>query len=160
MVFLGFLALLVLLPKAIAIFEDNDTIFRFLAFLSFSILNQSTTNDANHTAIIRTTNNTNLSFWRWNRLNLSFYTYPSTNIYYHSNNNNNKHYTTKGQRKIQEARCYMDATTRGKWLILLTHGITKDFVYLVYSKNALLGCLVSLLKSITPPSFAVLLEKI
>lgn len=37
----SFLALLVLLPKAIGIFEDNDTIFRFLSFSLFSILNQS-----------------------------------------------------------------------------------------------------------------------
>lgn len=42
---------------------------------------------------------------------------------------------------------------------LLAYRIIKDVVYLVYSKNALLGGLVSLLKSITPPSFAVLLSK-
>lgn len=41
-------------------------------------------------------------------------TYPSRNVYY---NSNNKHYTTeKKQRKVQEARCYVDVTTRGKWL--------------------------------------------
>lgn len=28
----------------------------------------------------------------------------------------NKHYTTEGQRKVQEARCHVDVTTRGKWL--------------------------------------------
>lgn len=42
-------------------------------FLSF-LYNQSTTNDANYTKE-EDANNSNLSFWRWNRLNLSFYTY-------------------------------------------------------------------------------------
>lgn len=64
----SFLALLALLPKATGIFEDNDTIFRFLSFL----YTQSTTNDANHTKE-EDANNSNLSFRYYNRVNFSVY---------------------------------------------------------------------------------------
>lgn len=86
-------------------------------------------------------------------------TNPSRNIYYSSNNNNNKHYTTEGSGKSQKRAVTWMLRREESGCFLLAYRIIKDLVYLVYSKNALLGCLVSLLKSITPPSFAVLLSK-
>lgn len=61
------LALLVLLPKAIASFQHTDAILSFSLFCT-----QSTTNDANHTKE-EDANNSNLSFWYYNRVNFSVY---------------------------------------------------------------------------------------
>lgn len=72
----------------------------------------------------------------------------------------NKHYTAKGSGKSKKRAVTWMLRREESGCFLLAYRITKDLVYLVYSKNALLGGLVSLLKSITPPSFAVLLEKI
>lgn len=48
---------------------------------------------------------------------LLLYQVPSKNVYYYSSNKNNKQTIyNRRQRKVQEARCYMDVTTRGKWL--------------------------------------------
>lgn len=67
-------------------------------------------------------------------------TYPSKKVYYHSNNNNNKQYTTKGSGKSKKRAVTWMLRREESGCFLLAYGITKDFVYLVYSKNALLGC--------------------
>lgn len=69
-------------------------------------------------------------------------TYPPRNVYYSSNNNNNKHYTTKGSGKSKKRAVTWMLRREESGCFLLAYRITKDLVYLVYSKNALLVSLL------------------
>lgn len=106
---------LALLLKEIASFQHTDAI---LSFSLFSLFLYSNNHHQRKSHEYNTYNKKHQPFFLAQQSPQPLHLYlPSRNVYYYSNNNNNKHYTTeKKQRKVQEARCYVDATTRGKWL--------------------------------------------
>lgn len=154
----SFLALLVLLLKGIGIFEDNDTIFRFLSFLSLFLysINQPPTMQIIQRKKMQTTATFLFVLQPREFLRLHHQgEYILTAITITKNITQQKKSSGKSKKRAvtwmlrrEESGCF-----------LLAYGISKDLVHLVYSKNALLGGLVSLLKSITPPSFVGALSK-
>lgn len=138
---LVFLVLLVLPPKAIGIFEDNDTIFRFLSFLSFLYsINQPPTIQIIQRKKMPTTPFF-LSSARIASTSPFIPTYPSRNIYYYSNNNNNnKQYTTEKKAAESPRSALLHGCYAARKVVVffwrIEYQVTKD---LVYSKNALLG---------------------